>query len=197
MSHDLKHNLHYIHAGTSRHEALAVFLSACNKPDTLFITDRWIGPRLEALTRFLADPITQDQSEALVDAVMQRVKLDTVLYWLEYMSEMAWREFTSHAAQVAAETDRTIEEAMMQRHLAELEEIKAWPRPVCPKCGLADEVVPIFYGLPTRPVLPANGVFVRAGCNLRQERWHCKRCAPIFESLEDLPSISERWSGEF
>jgi hypothetical protein len=32
-----------------RQEALDCFISACNHPDTLFITDRWFVPRMEKL----------------------------------------------------------------------------------------------------------------------------------------------------
>jgi hypothetical protein len=198
MSDDLKYNLHRIQPGSSRSEALDVFLSACNKPDTLFITDRWIAPRIESLTRLLTDPITQDQAEALVDAVMQKEKMDVVIGWLEYASETPWGEFTAQRAQMAAEMDAAIQEAQMRRHLAWLEELKARPRPACPKCGLDDEVVPIFYGLPARPVLPAYGAYVLGGCMLRFDKpWHCKRCAPNSRNLEDWASSASRWSGSF
>jgi hypothetical protein len=197
MSDALKYNLHRIQPGSRRSEALDVFLSACNKPDTLFITDRWIAPRLESLTRLLTDPISQDQAAALVDAVMQREKLDEVIEWLEHAPETPWGEFTAHRAKMAAEMGAAIQDARMQKHLAWLEELKAQPRPVCPKCGLDDEVVPIFYGLPARPVLPAYGAYVLGGCVFREERWHCKRCAPKAESLEDFVSNASRWSGSF
>ncbi len=68
--------------GTARLQALELFLKACNKRDTLFITDVWITPRLEQLKKLLSDPITEEQAIGLKNAVLKRIKIDDLIQWL-------------------------------------------------------------------------------------------------------------------
>jgi hypothetical protein len=91
--------------GLSIEAALSLFLNACNKHDTLFITDRWVEPRLRSLRGLLSEPITSDQVEALCDAVMKRAKLDDVIEWLAD-SKLSWRVFDQHRKEGAAELER-------------------------------------------------------------------------------------------
>lgn len=83
--------------------ALCLFLNACLKPDpdTLFITDRWIEPRLQSLRELLSEPITSEQAEALSDAVMKRAKLDDVIEWLAD-STLSWQVSHQHKKESAA-----------------------------------------------------------------------------------------------
>ena len=97
-------------SGVSVEQALDVFLKACNKIDTLFITESWIASRLEALTRLLSDTLTDDEAKALRDPVLQRQKLDAVIEWLEHVHDMSWCEYTQHKAHVGVELERVGQE---------------------------------------------------------------------------------------
>jgi hypothetical protein len=77
---------------TARQFALELFLKACNKRDTLFITDAWIAPRLERLNSLLSDPITETQATALKDVVFKRSKIDDLIEWLNDQSN-PWAAF--------------------------------------------------------------------------------------------------------
>jgi hypothetical protein len=90
----LKYGLDLLRAGISVESAIAILLDACNKPDTMFITDRWIQPRLEQLRSGLSDPLTLDQAQALRDAIMQRSPFKDVLDWLSG-EPMPWLEYLS------------------------------------------------------------------------------------------------------
>jgi hypothetical protein len=72
--------------------ALNIFREACKEPSTLFITDEWIQPRLEALEAALSDPITSEQAGALCDAIEKSAKLDHVIEWLQ-VSLLPWMKF--------------------------------------------------------------------------------------------------------
>lgn len=80
-------------SGDSVEHALVVFRQACkDEAGTLFITEEWVLPRMESLSAFLNDPITDDQAEALCDAIEKRVKLDDVIGWLSD-SVLPWSIF--------------------------------------------------------------------------------------------------------
>ena len=99
-----KYNLEHLLEGLSVHRALELFLSACNKHDTLFITDRWIQPRLKRLQALLSDPITSDEAEALRDAVMKSGHLDDVIEWLEDKT-IPWPTYNAGRKWLAQETE--------------------------------------------------------------------------------------------
>jgi hypothetical protein len=89
--------------GFSVENALDAFASACKQPgpETLFITDYWILPRLERLRAHLSDPITSEQAQALCDAIEKRAKLDTVIDWLEN-SRHPWAIYLGKERKIAA-----------------------------------------------------------------------------------------------
>ena len=78
----LKYNLDKLLGGISSEKAIEILLSACNKPDTMFVTEQWIKPRLEELRANLSNPISSDQAQALQDTILQRCPFKDVLGWL-------------------------------------------------------------------------------------------------------------------
>jgi hypothetical protein len=114
--------------GLSVETALNLFLAACKEPGpgTLFITDRWIRPRLQSLRARLSEPITTEQAAALCDAVAKRAELDDVIEWLSD-STLSWQVFHHHKRQSEAELKRIKGEEQKleyERKLAESE--MAW-----------------------------------------------------------------------
>ena len=65
-----------------RHEALESFVAACNRRDTLFITERWFAPRKQRLLALLSDPITADEACVLQELAWQRISFEAVFDWL-------------------------------------------------------------------------------------------------------------------
>ena len=115
-----------LRGGLSVEAALGLLLSACNKPDTLFITERWIGPRLQSLRGLLSEPISWDEAEALHDAVMRRTKLDDVIEWLK-QSTLSWRVFRQRNEETIAEMKKikaAEDRLLYERKFAEAE--RAW-----------------------------------------------------------------------
>ena len=139
MALETKYGLAELTGGTSKERALEVFVAACNKIDTLFITDSWFASRDAKLRQLLSDPITGEQAEALLDAVLKRQRLDYlldhVIEWLEHTCDMSWRKFTEHKEQLDAVERMYQEEDLLQKHIEWLEELKAMPRPTCPTGG--------------------------------------------------------------
>lgn len=108
--------------------ALSLFLRTCKEPgaDTLFVTDRWITPRLQSLRALLSEPITSEQAEALRDALLKRAGLDEVIHWLSD-STLSWplflrRKQESDAALKKIKAEQ--EKLEYERKLAEAE--MAW-----------------------------------------------------------------------
>jgi hypothetical protein len=173
----MSYQLDRLTAGLSRNAALTIFVHACDRPDTLWVTESWFKPRVERLHRLLSDPVTNDQALALCDAALKRHPLDGVLEWLEHAPEMGWRMFTENKARVADELKRTEQEQRLREHLVWIENMKAWPRPACPQCDTTEHVVPIVYGLPEQPILPTMDAFIRGGCVIKAEQWFCQACS--------------------
>ncbi len=182
MALETKYGLAELTGGTSKERALEVFVAACNKIDTLFITDSWFASRDAKLRQLLSDPITGEQAEALLDAVLKRQRLDYlldhVIEWLEHTCDMSWRKFTEHKEQLDAVERMYQEEDLLQKHIEWLEELKAMPRPTCPTCDSTDQVVPIFYDLPETLHPPAD-LYVLGECGVLPDSpgWHCKECS--------------------
>ena len=101
----LPHDLHELKSGISIDRALELFVNACNKPGTMFITEKWLGPRLTELRRLLSDPISADQAEALRDAILERCPLKEVLGWLEVHST-GWRDYQARKNWLEEESRR-------------------------------------------------------------------------------------------
>jgi hypothetical protein len=91
----LKYGLDRLRGGISVESAIAILLSASNKPDTMFVTERWIQPRLQLLSAGLSNPITSDQALALVDAILQKCPFKNVLDWLGG-EPMPWLDYQNH-----------------------------------------------------------------------------------------------------
>ncbi len=70
----MEYGLDKLRQGISIERAFELFLGACNKSDTLFITEGWIQPYLAELRRLLSAPITADQAEALLDCVFKEMR---------------------------------------------------------------------------------------------------------------------------
>jgi len=103
MEQSLKYNLDELVEGISPQRAIELFLSACNKHDTLFITDWWIEPRLRELRQLLSDPLTSAEVEALRDAVMKRAHIDDVIGWLKDKS-LPWSTYNKGTKWLKEET---------------------------------------------------------------------------------------------
>jgi len=100
-----KHGLSALRSGVSPETAIEIMLSACNRPDTMFITEAWINPRLALLRSRLSNPITGDQAEALRDAILQRCPFKDVLNWLDG-EPLAWKEYQIRKQASEAEAKR-------------------------------------------------------------------------------------------
>ncbi len=73
-------------------EALAAFVAACNRRDTLFITKAWFQPRAERLRRGLSDPITAEEAHVLRELLRERVTFDVVFGWMD-RRPMSWTDY--------------------------------------------------------------------------------------------------------
>src|SRR5215510_2267721 len=80
-----------------RHEALEAFVAACNRRDTLFITERWFAPRKEKLLALLSDPITADEANVLQQLLWQRIPFQVVFDWLAE-KPLSWEEYQNAKA---------------------------------------------------------------------------------------------------
>ena len=101
----LKYNLDELRAGVSVDRAIELLVNACNKRDTMFITDHWIEPRLTILRTHLADPITADEANALRGSIFETFRFDDVLDWLE-TSDLSWDEYRAHEAKLKQDAER-------------------------------------------------------------------------------------------
>ena len=168
--------------------ALHLMLATCNKPATLFITDKWIAPRLERLMRLLSDPITDEQARALRDAAMKRLRLDDVIEWLE-LGTMSLADYVRMTALISAEVKQVEKNRQKERHEEWLDELRQQPKPPCPTCEQCDEVIPIIYGhvsLEYRELYRAGpDCYVMGGCMIDKDshRWWCKKCKEGFGRL--------------
>ncbi len=61
--------------------------------------------------------------------------------------------------------------------------------PPCPRCGSADQVVEVVYGLPSQETAERarRGELVLGGCILRPDfpAWYCRACELDFGQLAD------------
>ena len=181
-------DLMIIAGGLRSDEAVRVFVKACCGGTTLFITDRWIAPRIEALLQLLNDPITDEEAEALQDAATKLAKLDHVIQWLGWR-ELSWNQYKAAERSLAREMKAVESQVRVLELQRRTEYYKSLPRPACPKCGDTGDVVPIQYGyvhLRDQVELASRGVVAFGGCLVgpESERWICKICGGQF-FLED------------
>jgi hypothetical protein len=111
--------------GSSIDDALYAFVNACKRtdPDTLFITDYWIEPRLRSLRAHLSDPVTREQAKALCEAIDKRVALDTVIDWLTH-SRDSWQVFEEKRIEADAAIGARIMEQEESERRKRIEERK-------------------------------------------------------------------------
>lgn len=146
-----------IAAGMSREEAIQAFLAACRRPDTLFITESWITPKLGSLRKGLCDPITTDDAEVLRGLLWQTIKFDSVLDWLTRKPE-SWADYQQRKArEYEAAWRKRMENGIfpwrdveMCRLNTKLQQQSRASMPAgddrCPKCGM--ELTWVFFSSP-------------------------------------------------
>lgn len=159
-----KYGLDKLRAGISINRAIEVSLGACNKYDTLFITDRWVQPRLDRLRTLLSEPLTEEQAEALRDAVMRRGLLDDVIEWLSGTTG-SWPTFNRGKKWLASETQKralaeTDAELDRLKKLAVAEEMELKKRGIVRWQALRDN-------LELQEKYPADGAAERYGSKAR------------------------------
>src|SRR5437667_9293199 len=115
----VKYNLDRLSEGLTVERALELFLSACNKRDTLFITDQWIGPRLERLRQLLNNPLTAEEAEAMRDAVVKNGRLDDLIEWLSD-KQLSWTTF-NNGKKWLRDNEITLKREKRERELEQLE----------------------------------------------------------------------------
>lgn len=81
-----------ITAGLSRDEAVGAFLAACNRRDTLFLTERWLAERLPPIRDRLSDRLDDDEALALRELARMHVKSGEVIGWLRDRTT-SWTEY--------------------------------------------------------------------------------------------------------
>jgi hypothetical protein len=89
--------------GMPRENALAALVAACNRPDTLFITEKWIAPRRERLSALLSDPITADEAHVLREILWQRLPFEVVFDWLAE-KPVTWNDYQATKAAMAEQS---------------------------------------------------------------------------------------------
>jgi hypothetical protein len=73
--------------------------SACRRPDTLFITDRWVAPQKEMLLALLSDPISEDEAHVLREVLWERLSIKVLFAWLAE-KPVSWKEFQEATAAI-------------------------------------------------------------------------------------------------
>lgn len=161
--------------GIERNAALENFRERCNKPETLFITDKWFTPRRERLLELLSDPISDEQAKALLDALHQRAHLDAVIEWLSLTTKgwfgskpVRWEQYPKRNREAAMgvpipweDVDRCRWDTALQENrkrqvnedtgepVFDLDRLREAARP-CPECGdRFDELVCFYYSTPS------------------------------------------------
>ena len=175
--------------------ALQMVMLSCNKPDTLYITQRRLKSRLQRLRRLLSDPLTSEHAEILRSIVLKEKPLDDVIEWLRHSPDIAWTEFAQNKAEAQAQIaevaqarkrakEQVRHQDLLEEHAKFLEQLKTWDRFPCLQCCSNDDVIPIIYGKP-KPYLslcPEHDRYVLGGCVMfpNSKRWHCGKCGQSF-----------------
>lgn len=79
-----------LRAGLTPTETVEVFVSYCNRKNTLFAPERWFQPWREALLNHLPPALEEEHVFALRDALVEAVKIHTVISWLTGPAGMGW-----------------------------------------------------------------------------------------------------------
>jgi hypothetical protein len=91
-----------IRPGLTPDEAVEAFRAACNRRDTLFLTERWLAEKLPPIRAHLSARITEEEALALRDLARMQAKGDAVIGWLRDRAG-SWREYS---ARYVRERDR-------------------------------------------------------------------------------------------
>jgi len=135
-----------VREGISVEDALAAFVAACNRRDTLFITEAWFSPYARRLRERLSDPITADEAHVLRELLRERISFGSALDWLS-RKPMPWTDYLAWRAQ---ETER-LANVQLEREFFPWKDVEAWranmkspqketarPHPLepsqCPRC---------------------------------------------------------------
>jgi hypothetical protein len=188
-----------IAAGSSISDALTAFRESVNQPGTIFSTDHWLLPKLDQLQQLLTTPITQEETEALLDVLYQRHWMADLIAWLESRRPVKWADFFTYRANLkqedlrkrADERERTCAAGPDPYFNFKLFPDEYFPKisDVCPDCGSPDWK-PIAYGLPTEDTEEdaRRGHVVLGGCMLGDAKRYCVAC---FDSWPTKPDVSK------
>jgi hypothetical protein len=74
-------------------------VKACNRHDTLFITEKWFAPRKAKLLELLSDPVTADEAHVLRELLWERIPFQVVFDWLAE-KPLSWAEYLKVKAEM-------------------------------------------------------------------------------------------------
>jgi hypothetical protein len=167
--------------GIPLHDALDIFRTNVNLPDTIFSTEHWLTPKLDELRDLLSDPLTPDHATALDDVLTGRHFMRDLIEWLESAHGLTWSEFfpfreKKRREDLWAEWLRSGGSRPGQKHRVHGKLV------VCPRCR-SHWVVPVLYGLPSEVAEEAalRGALAMGGCCppspwSERNQWCCKKC---------------------
>jgi hypothetical protein len=78
--------------GLSSEEAIQAFIQACNRRNTLFLTDRWLDEKLPHIRQHLSRCITENEAQALRELAVMKAKSGEVIDWLK-SGTPSWTEY--------------------------------------------------------------------------------------------------------
>jgi hypothetical protein len=92
-------------AGRSIHEALTAFRESANHPGTMHGGDEWLIPHLDHIQQLLSEPITKEESQALLDVLYKRRWMEELIQWLTDRP-VTWEDFPTCEANLREERKR-------------------------------------------------------------------------------------------
>lgn len=108
----------------SRQRALELIFEVRNTALTIFAPDHWPKPRVEKLQSLLCDPLTSEQSQALLAAILRRCSLNDTIAWLED-GTTGWQSFLTQKRWLKEQQEeeaRRLEKAEIEQMVEEDEE---------------------------------------------------------------------------
>jgi hypothetical protein len=76
----------------SSEEAIQAFIQACNRHNTLFLTDQWLDEKLPHIRQHLSRFITENEALALRELAVMKAKSGEVIGWLK-SGTPSWTEY--------------------------------------------------------------------------------------------------------
>jgi hypothetical protein len=160
-----------LRGGIEKNAALTIFRERCNSAETLFVTDSWFSPRREQLLRLLSDPITDEQAQALRDALQQVALLDAVIEWLSLTTKdwfglrpLHWDRYPKRNREAALsepfpwdqvevcrrdtllqEQHEPTAEELVGRRTSKIDRLRKKDGRPCPECGTWSDQLACFY----------------------------------------------------